>query len=163
MATEHAEEPVLAQEAGPTTTLALADEPPTTTTVPLETKRVALEFWKARRDLHDPQTKAFKLLDDKVECLRADYERELAAWKGKKLMEPQRRLESKRRRAVTMAKKKEATIARVVAAVEGVATIKDQTKLVAAVTAALEPPEPPPKKHKKGAKAAVEEEDDDDE
>ena len=62
MAAEHAEEPVLAQEASPTTTLALADEPPTTTTVPLETKRVALEFWTARRDLHDSQTKAFKLL-----------------------------------------------------------------------------------------------------
>ena len=159
MATEHVEQPVLAQEASPTTTLALADEPPATTTVPLESKRVALDFWTARRDLHDTQTKAFKALNDKVERLRVEYERELKAWQGKKLLEPQRRLESKKRRAETMAKKKEALIDRLVDAVEGVATVKDQTKLVAAVTAALEPPEPPPKKKAKGAKAAVEEED----
>lgn len=163
MAAERVEEPVLAQEASPTTTLALADEPPTTTTVPLESKRVALEFWTARRDLHDVNSKTYKTLNKKVVLLDSVYQRELAAWRGKKLLEPQRRLESKKRRAETLAKKKEALIDRLVDAVEGVATVKDQTKLVAAVTAALEPPEPPPKKQKKGAKAAVEEEEDDDE
>ena len=88
------------------------------------------------------------------------HERELKAWQGKKLMEPQRRLEAKKRRAETMVKKKQATVARLVDAVEGVATVKDQAKRVAAAAAALEPPEPPPKKHKKGAKAAIEEEED---
>ena len=154
-------EPEPAPEVSPTTALTILPEEPVSTTVPLETKRVALDFWTARRDLHDVNSKTYKTLNKKVEVLDGVYQRELAAWKGRKMMEPALRLESKKRRAETMAAKKQATVARLVDAVEGVTAVKDKTKLAAAVTAALEAPEPPKKKQKKGAtKAAVEEDDD---
>ena len=61
MATEPMnEEPAIEDEAlKPVTTLALPPEEAMSTTISLETKRVALEFWTARRDLHtDKNSKA---------------------------------------------------------------------------------------------------------
>ena len=73
-------------------------------------------------------------------------------------MQPALREAAAKKRAATLEKKRTDTIARIVAGVEGVATVKDKAQLKAAVAAALAPPQEPPKK-KKQKKAAVEEED----
>ena len=155
------ETPTLASEAAnDVTTLALAPESESlSTTIVLEKKKAALDFWCARRDLHESGCKAFKKLQEKTELLRAEYERELDAWRGRKLMEPQMRLEAKKRRAATIAKKKADAIDRVVAAVGGIVAVKDKTKLAEVVAAALAPAEEAKKRSKKTAR--VEEEGDD--
>ena len=162
MATEHAEEPVLAQEASPTTTLALVPEGKLSMPIPLERQRIVLQGWIDRQMLHDPSTKAFKELGERVAKLQQKYDKDLSVHRGRQLMQPALREAAMKKRTATLEKKRAATIDRVVASVEGVAPVKDKAQLKAAVAAALAPPqEPPPKKHKKGAKAAVEEEDDD--
>ena len=111
--------PVLADDASnPTTTLTLVEEPTATATVPLLKKKTAVDFWTARRDLHPVNSKAFKALSTKVETLTAEYQRDYDAWRGKKLMEPARRLESKKRRADTLEKKRLFTVQRILEAVE---------------------------------------------
>ena len=158
MSTEEMQ-PTLA-DANSTTTLALAPEQePLVTTVPISTKKAALEFWSARRDLHDPTSKAFKKLHEKVELLRVEYENAYDAWRGRKLQEPANRLDAKKRRAATIAKKKAETIDRVCAAVESIVQVKDTDKLAEVVTAALEPAEEAPTKRAKKT-ARVEEEGD---
>ena len=137
-------QPVLADDASnPVTTLTIADEPPTSTTVPLLKKKATLDFWTSRRDLHDVNSKTYKSLATKVEQITTEYQREMSAWQGRKLMEPARRLESKKRRAETMEKKRLATVQRIVEAVEkNGGNVKDKVRLAKAVAAALEPPEP---------------------
>ena len=158
MSTEPTDEPILAAEAGNgTTTLAVASDEPAMT-VPLSQRLASVQYWTTRRDLHDVNSKTYKILNKKVEVLDGMYQRELAAWKGRKMMEPALRLESKKRRAETMAAKKQATVARLVDAVEGIVTVNDKAKLAAAVADALEPPaEAPKKKAKKAKKVHVEE------
>ena len=68
-------------------------------------------------------------------------------------MQPALREAAAKKRAATLEKKRTDTIARIVAGVEGVATVKDKAQLKAAVAAALAPPQEPPKK-KKQKKAA---------
>lgn len=136
--------PVLADDASnAVTTLALAEEKPAATTVPLETKRVSLEFWTSRRDIHSVNSRAWKAHNDKVERLRSEYQREMSAWQARKLLEPSRRLESKKRRAETIEKKRIAVVQRILEAVEkNGGNVKDKVRLAKAVAAALEPPEP---------------------
>ena len=136
--------PVLADDASnAVTTIALAEEPPTSTTVPLLKKKATLEFWTCRRDLHDVNSKMHKSLATKVEQLTTEYQREMSAWQARKLLEPSRRLESKKRRAETIEKKRIATVQRVVEVVEkNGGNVKDKVRLAKAVAAALEPPEP---------------------
>lgn len=167
MATEQLESSVLADDASnAVTTLAVAHEKPATT-IELETRRLVLAQWEGRRDLHAPDTKAWKLLNAKYETLKSAYDVAFNAWQGRKLQEPARRLESNKRRAETMAKRHEETIARIVAAVQGLATIKEKGKLTAAIADALTPPPAQKKRRKKATKAkpleAVEEEEDDSE
>jgi len=165
MATEQLESSVLADDASnAVTTLAVAHEKPTTT-IELETRRLVLAQWEGRRDLHAPDTKAWKLLNTKCETLKSVYDVAYNAWQGRKLQEPARRLESNKRRAETMAKRHEETIARIVAAVQRLAKVKDEDALHAAIAAALTPP--PAQKKRKKAKTAkpmetVEEDDDSD-
>ena len=132
--------PTVAQEANAVTTLALADEKPFTT-VPLEAQRISLEQWERRAALHSADTKARKALDEKCALLRQKYERDLDAWRGRKLQEPTKRLQASVKRKQTMQKRKDETIDRIVAAVKCIATVKDSAALAAAVAAALEPEE----------------------
>lgn len=136
--------PVLADDASnAVTTIALAEEPTATATVPLLKKKASLEFWTSRRDLHDVSSKMHKSLATKVEQLTAEYQREMSAWQARKLLEPSRRLESKKRRADTLEKKRIATVQRILEAVEkNGGNVKDKVRLAKAVAAALEPPEP---------------------
>ena len=152
-------EPEPTPETSPTTALAIVPDEPVSTTVPLETKRVALEFWTARRDLHQPTTKAYRELADKCLVLKQAYERELAAHRGRQLMQPQRRLETAKKRKATLLQRRADSIGRVVKAVKGLGSVKDDDALAVAIADALEPPEPPKKKAKKAKKVAEEEED----
>ena len=166
MATEQLESSVLADDASnAVTTLAVTHEKPATT-IELETRRLVLAQWEGRRDLHAPDTKAWKLLNAKYESLKSAYDVAYNAWQGRKLQEPARRLESNKRRAETMAKKEQDMVARIVAAVQGLAKVKDADMLTAAIADALTPP-PAQKKRKKAKTAkpleAVEEDDDDSE
>ena len=151
MSTE--ETPTLAAEAGnDVTTLALAPESESlVTTVPLEKKKTSLEFWCARRDLHDSGSKTYKSLDAKVGLLRVEYERELDAWRGRKLQEPAKRLDAKKRRAETVAKKKRDLITDIVDKVTTAlgADAAAKKKAMAAVSNLLEPAEEPKKKQKR--------------
>ena len=157
---EHEPPPTVAQEANAVTTLALADEKPFTT-VPLEAQRISLERWERRAALHSSDSKARKALDEKCALLRQKYERDLDAWRGRKLQEPTKRLQASVKRKQTMQKRKDEAIDRIVAAVKRIATIKDGSALAAAVAAALEPEEAaPPAKKAKVVKKRVEEEDD---
>ena len=151
-------EPALAPEESPTTALVVAPEQPTSTTIELEKRRIVLAQWEQRRDLHQTTTKAYRDLADKCAVLRQAYERDVAAYRGRQLMQPALREAAAKKRTATLEKKRAATIDRVVASVEGVAPVKDKAQLKAAVAAALAPPQEPPKK-KKQKKAAVEEED----
>ena len=160
---EHEPPPAVAQETNAVTTLALADETPFTT-VPLEAQRISLEQWERRAALHSSDTKARKALDEKCALLRQKYERDLDAWRGRKLQEPTKRLQATVKRKRTMLKRKDEMAGRVVAAVKRIVTVKDSGALAAAVAAALEPEEATPvaKKAKvvKKQHSGIEEEDD---
>ena len=161
-ATEPTDEP--APEVSPATALvAVQEEKPISTTIELETRRIALVQWEQRRDLHQESTKAYRDLADKCVVLRRAYERDVSAYHGKKLMAPQRRLETAKKRKATLLQRRADSIGRVVKAVKSLGSLKDEDALAVAVADALEPPEPPKKKAKKAKKARVEEEGDDDE
>ena len=156
-------EPALAPETSPTTALTLVPEKPVSTTIELETRRIALVQWEQRRDLHQESTKAYRDLADKCVVLRRAYERDVAAHHGKKLMAPQRRLETMKKRKATLLKRRADSIGRIVEAVKGLGSaVKDDDALAVAVADALEPPVEPKKKSKGTKKARVEEEGDSD-
>ena len=88
---------------------------------------------------------------------------ELAAHRGRQLLEPQRRLETAKKRKATLLQRRADSIGRVVKAVKSLGSLKDDDALAVAVADALEPPEPPKKKAKGAKKARVEADDDDEE
>ena len=156
-----ADEP--APEVSPTTALVVTpEEKPVSTTIELETRRIALVQWEQRRDLHQESTKAYRDLANKCVVLRQAYERDVAAYRGRQLMAPQRRLETMKKRKATLLKKRADCIGRVVKAVQGLGSaVKDEDALAVAVADALEPPVEPKKKKSKGKKVAEEEGDSD--
>ena len=157
MATEPMnEEPAIEDEAlKPVTTLALPPEEAMSTTISLETKRVALEFWTARRDLHtDKNSKAWKSLNEKAERLRADLEKEVAAHRGKLLLLPKRREAANLKRKATLKAKHDNMVADVVRRVtEALGADATGKKKAAAAVADLLESVPEEKAVKKKAKA----------
>ena len=154
-------EPALAPEESPTTALVVAPEQPTSTTIELEKRRIVLAQWEQRRDLHQESTKAYRDLANKCAVLRQAYERDVAAYRGRQLMAPQRRLETMKKRKATLLKRRADSIGRVVKAVQGLGSaVKDNDALAVAVADALEAPEPKKKKSKGAKKARVEAEED---
>ena len=157
-------EPTIAQEAGNgTTTLTVAADEPAMT-VPLSQRLASVQYWTTRRDLHSADTKAYKALDEKVKKMDGVFQFELAAHRGRQLLEPQRRLEMSKKRKATLLKKRADSIGRVVKAIKGLGSaVKDDDALAVAVADALEPPAEPQKKKAKKARKVTEEEEDDDE
>ena len=156
-------EPEPAPETSPTTAMvAIQEAKPVSTTIALEARRHALEHWERRRDLHSPTTKTYRELADKCDVLRRAYDRDVAAHHGKKLMAPQRRLETAKKRKATLLKRRADSIGRIVEAVKSLGSLKDEDALAVAVADALEPPAEPKKRAKKAKKARVEEEGDSD-
>lgn len=157
------QEPTLAQETGNgvTTLTVVPDEPVSTTTVPLETKRVALEFWTARRDLHQPTSKAYKELGERVAKLQQKYDKDLSVHRGRQLMQPALREAAAKKRAATVKAKHEAMVADIVKRVTDAlgADAAGKKKAAAAVADLFEPAEKAEPKKKK-AKVAVEEDSD---
>ena len=151
--------PTVAQEANAVTTLALADEKPFTT-VPLEAQRISLSSGSAAPRLLGGHKGAEGPRRAECALLRQKHERDLDAWRGRKLQEPTKRLQASVKRKQTMQKRKDEAIDRIVAAVKRIATIKDGSALAAAVAAALEPEEAAPPKKAKVVKKRVEEEED---
>ena len=116
------------------TTIALAEEPPTSTTVP-SSRRATLEFWTCRRDLHDVNSKMHKSLATKVEQLTTEYQREMSAWQARSsgTLPPAQA----RSAAPTIEKKRIAAVQRVVEVVEkNSGNVKDKVRLAKAVAAA---------------------------
>ena len=159
MATEHAEEPVLAQEASPTTTLALVPEGKLSMPIPLERQRIVLQGWIDRQMLHDPSTKAFKELGERVAKLQQKYDKDLSVHRGRQLMQPALREAAMRKRAATVKAKHDAMVGDIVKRVTDAlgADAAGKKKAAAAVADLFEPSEKAePKKKRQKAKVVVE-------
>ena len=152
-------EPAPAPEESPTTALVVAPEQPTSTTIELEKRRIVLAQWEQRRDLHQTTTKAYRDLADKCAVLRQAYERDVAAYRGRQLMQPALREAAAKKRTATVKAKREAMISDIVTRVTDAlgADAAGKKKAAAAVADLFEPVEKAePKKKKQKAKAAVE-------
>ena len=107
--------PVLADEANPTTALALVpEEKQPTTTIELEKRKIILHQWEQRRDLHHPSTKSYRALDERCAVLRQKVEADLDEYRAKQLLRPKMRVAASAKRAATLKAKHEALITDVV-------------------------------------------------
>ena len=158
--------PVLADEANPTTALALVpEEKQPTTTIELEKRKIILHQWEQRRDLHDPSTKSYRALDERCVALRQKVEADLDEYRAKQLLRPKMRAAAIAKRAATLKAKHEALITDVVNRVtDALGTDAAGKKRAAAAVADLfgdGAPEPAAKKAKtKKPRVEAEEESD---
>lgn len=152
--------PTMAQEdANSTTTLALAPEPEQlSTTIGLEKRRLALEQWEQRRDLHAADTKTHKALTEKCLALRQKYEVEVGAHRGRQLLLPKSRAESSLKRKATVKAKHAAMVNDIVDKVVNAigADAAGKKRAIQAVADLLEPTEEKPKKRSKIARVEAE-------
>ena len=159
--------PVLADEANPTTALALVpEEKQPTTTIELEKRKIILHQWEQRRDLHDPSTKSYRALDERCVALRQKVEADLDEYRAKQLLRPKMRAAASAKRAATLKAKHEALISDIVKRVtDALGTDAAGKKKAAAAVADLfgdGAPEPPAKKTKAAKKQRVEAEEESD-
>lgn len=157
--------PVLADEANPTTTLTLVAEEKQPTTIVLEHQRIALQGLIERQSLHNPSTKSYKALGEKVAKLKQRYDNESSAFQAKQLLRPTMRAAASAKRTATLKAKREALISDVVQRVtDALGADAASKKKAAAAVADLfgdGAPEPPAKKAKtKKARVEAEEESD---
>jgi hypothetical protein len=158
--------PVLAQEdSNPTTTLAIVAEEKQPTTIVLEHQRIALQSLIERQALHDPSTKSYKALGERVAKLKQRYDNETSAFQAKQLLLPTRRAAASTKRAATLKAKHEALITDVVKRVtDALGADAASKKRAAAAVADLfgdgAAPEPAKKAKTKKARVEAEEESD---
>lgn len=157
------EQEPLAQEASPSTALALVHEEKLSVPIPLERQRIVLQGWIDRQMLHDPSTKTYKELGERVAKLQQKYDKDLSVHRGRLLMQPALREAAAKKRAATVKAKHDAMISDIVTRVTDAlgADAAGKKKAAAAVADLFEPSEKAePKKKAKKAKVAVEEDSD---
>lgn len=106
--------PVLADEANATTALTLVAEEKQPTTIVLEHQRIALQGLIERQALHDPSTKLYKILGEKVAKMQQRYDNELNTFRAKQLLRPKMRAAASAKRTATLKAKHEAMVSDVV-------------------------------------------------